>query len=180
MGTKTTLLQTVLSWPLQQVAAWLDGRAIGEPVEGEYFNWELFAFTAAARAHEERSLLSARIALVVYGVLAERASSRESHSLMLSAMNLRASMIREFGSREGDDVLDSEIIVAWFQRIATMSIEDAAKASAVDLRTLPMEMLRKLRDIKNALNVVALVSEMGGVQKHPELESWLQLRTRLP
>jgi hypothetical protein len=180
MGTKTTLLQAVLSWPLPQVAAWLDGLAIGEPVEGEYFNWELLAFTAAARAREEPSLWWAQIALRVYGVLAERASSRESHSLMLSAMNLRASMIREFGSRQGDDVLDPESIVAWFQRVATLSMEDAAKASSEDLRTLPMEMLRKLRDIKNALNVVALVSETGGVRKHPEVEGWLQLRTRLP
>ncbi|MDC0709221.1 hypothetical protein POL68_12180 [Stigmatella sp. ncwal1] len=176
----TTLLQTVLSWPLQQAAAWLDGLAIGEPVEGEYFNWELLAFTAAARAHEERSLLWARIALRVYGVLAERASARERHSFMLSAMNLRASMICEFGAREGDDVLDPESIVAWFQRFATMSIEEAARVSSEDLRTLPMEMLRKLRDIKNALNVVALLSETGVVQKHPELESWLQLRPRLP
>ena len=180
MGAKTTLLRTIVSWPLQQVAAWLDGLAIGEPVEGEYFNWELLASTAAARAHEERSLSWAQIALMVYGVLAERASTRESHSLMLSAMNLRASMICEFGSREGDDVLDPEIIVRWFQRIATMSIEEAASASSEDLGTLPTETLRKLRDIKNALNVVALISDTGVVRTYPALENWLQLRPGLP
>jgi hypothetical protein len=180
MSTDITLLQPVLGWPLRQVTTWLDGLAVGEPVEDEYFNWELLAFTAAARAHEERSLPWARLALMVYEALAERASDRERHSFMLSAMNLRASMIREFGSREGDDVLDSEIITAWFQRIATLSIEEAARASSEDLSTLPLELLRKLRDIKNALNVVALVAETGALQKHPELESWLQLRLGLP
>ena len=99
---------------------------------------------------------------------------------MLSAMNLRASMICEFGSREGDDVLDPEIIVAWFQRVATMSIEEAARASSEDLHTLPIETLRKLRDIKNALNVVSLISGTGVMRKHRELESWFQLRPRLP
>ena len=180
MSTKTTLLQTVLNWPLHQVAAWLDGLALGEPVEGEYFNWELLAFTAATRAHEERSLSWARIALMLYGALAERASARERFSLMISAMNLRALMICEFGAREGDGVLDPESIVAWFQGIATMSIEEVARASSEDLLTLPTETLRKLRDIKNALNAVLLISGTGVLQKHRELESWLHLRPRLP
>lgn len=180
MDTKTPLLQTVLSWPSQKIIAWLDGLAIGEPVEGEYFNWELLAFTAAARAHEERSIPWARIALLVYGVLAERTSHRERHSFLLSAMNLRALMIREFGAREGGDVLDPEIIVAWFQGIATLSIEEAARASSQDLHLLPMEVLRELRDIKNALNVVSLIAGADAVRRHPELERWLQLRPALP
>lgn len=112
---KTPLLQAVLSWPLQQVTAWLDGLAIGEPVEGEYFNWELLAFTAAARAHEERSLPWARIALTVYG-----------------------------------------------------------------LDTLSIETLRKLRDIKNALKVLSLMTETSVLPRHRELERWLQLKLKLP
>lgn len=74
MAEKLDLLQTVVTWPPDQVAAWLHGLALGEPVGGESFNWALFAFAAAANAREERSLLWARIALRVYGVLAERAT----------------------------------------------------------------------------------------------------------
>lgn len=181
MGTKSSLLRTVLRWPLEQVSSWLDGLVIGEPVGGEFFNWELFASTAAARAREERSLPWARIALMVYGVLVERASADEKHSLMLSAMNLRGWLIVEIGAREGDSILDPETIVAWFRRLATVPIEEAARlASSEDWRTIPIEMLLKLRYIKSALNVVSLISGAGGVRKHPELESWLQLRPRLP
>lgn len=180
MDTTSPLLRTVLSWPLEQVEAWLEGLALGEPVEGEHFNWELLAFTAAARAHEERSLSWARMALSVYGALAERAPSRERQAFMLSIMNLRASMIREFGHREGDDVLDSEIIVAWFQQMATLPVEEVARAAAQDLHTLPIETLRKLRDLKNALNVVSLLSEVGATPLPREWETWLQLRPRLP
>jgi hypothetical protein len=181
MATKITLLRTVLRWPLEQVASWLDGMAIGEPVEGEFFNWELFASTAAARAREERSLLWAHIALMVYRVLAGRAPADEKHSIMLSAMNLRGWLIVELGAREGDAVLDPETIVAWFRSLATVPIEEAARlTSSEDWRTIPIETLLKLRYIKSALNVVSLISGTGVVQKHPELENWLELRPRLP
>jgi hypothetical protein len=181
MSTKSTLLRTVLRWPLEQVASWLDGLAIGEPVGGKFFNWELLASTAATRAREERSLPWARIALLVYGALAERASADERHSIMLSAMNLRGSLIVELGAREGDPVLDPEPIVAWFRSLATLAIEEAARlASSEDWRTIPIETLLKLRYMKSALNVISLISGTGVVQKHPELENWLQLRPRLP
>ncbi len=179
---KISLLRTVLSWPLEQVSSWLDGLAIGEPVGGEFFNWELFASTAAAWSREEKSLPWAHIALMVYGVLAERAPvDDEKHSLMLSAMNLRGWLIVELGAREGDPILDPETIVAWFQSLATVPIEEAARlASSEDWRIIPTETLLKLRYIKSALNVVSLIYGAGGVWKHPELESWLQLRPRLP
>ncbi|HSP81460.1 MAG TPA: hypothetical protein VLQ93_23280, partial [Myxococcaceae bacterium] len=127
------------------------------------------------------SLPWAHIALMVYGVLAERApDAYEASSHMLSAMNLRAWMICELGSREGDAVLDPETIVAWFKSLVTMPIEEAARMSSEDLRTIPIETIRKLRNLKYALNVVAAVSGTGVMQKHPELEGWLRLRRRLP
>ncbi len=181
MATKITLLRTVLSWPLEQVASWLDGLAIGEPVGGEFFNWELLASTAATRAREERNLRWAHIALMVYGVLAERAPADERHSIMLSAMNLRGWLIVELGARKGDAVLDPETIMRWFRSLAIVPIEEAARlASSEDWRATPIETLLKLRYIKSALNVVSLISGTGVVQKHPELENWLQLKPRLP
>jgi hypothetical protein len=181
MATKSTLLRTVLSWPLEQVTSWLDGLAIGEPVGDGFFNWELFASTAAARAREERSLPWARIALMVYGVLAERAPADEKHSLMLSAMNLRGWLIVELGPREEDAVLDPETIVAWFRRLAIVPLEEAARlASSENWRAIPIETLLMLRYIKSALNVVSLIAGTGILQKHPELEGWLELKPKLP
>ncbi|XXF77901.1 hypothetical protein P2318_33350 [Myxococcaceae bacterium GXIMD 01537] len=162
------------------MVSWLEGRVIGEPVDGEPFNWELLAFTAAARANEERSLAWARVALGVYSALAEKASGRDSTSLMSAAMNLRASMIREFGAQKANEVLDPEHIVAWFHRIAPLSIEEATRFCAQDLPTLPIETIRQLRALKNALNVVDLIARPDLLLAHPELERWLQIKPRLP
>ncbi|NBD10525.1 hypothetical protein [Corallococcus silvisoli] len=181
METKTPLLQTVLKWPLPQVRAWLDGLSIGEPVGGENFNWDGFAFTAAARAREERSVPWAHIALLVYGVLAGRSAGGDTHSIMLSAMSLRAWMIRELGAQEGDAVLEPEVIFDWFQELASIPIEEAARiVSLQDWSLIPTALLLRLRYIKSALNTLVLISETGLVQKHPELNDWFQLRSRLP
>lgn len=100
---------------------------------------------------------------------------------MYSAMNLRAWMIRELGSRKGHAVLDPEPIASWFLQLTSVPIEEARQLSSVeDLRTVPIEKLRQVRKIKNALNVLALISDSGILQRHPELEGWLQLRIHLP
>ncbi|XXF77727.1 hypothetical protein P2318_32465 [Myxococcaceae bacterium GXIMD 01537] len=180
MDTKTPLPQTVLRWPLPRVREWLDGLAIGEPVGGEHFNWDGFAFTAASRAREERSLPWAHLALQVYGALTGRASLDDAHSFMLSAMSLRAWMVRELGARDGDAVLDPEPIFEWFRGLATFSVEDAAQWVSRDWVTLPPETLLRLRYVKSALNIVSHLPESAWAQKHPELGDWLGLRSRLP
>lgn len=181
METKNNLLLTVLRWPPERVETWLEGLTIDEPVDGEFFNWELLAFNAAAQAREERSLPWANIALRVYEGLVEREPDRDADSRTYSAMNLRAWMIREFGAREGDAVLDPEVIVAWFRRTATLSFEEVVQlVSSLDLRTTPIDMLRKLRSIKYTLNVLRAICKSGVLQKHPELIDWLRIRRRLP
>jgi hypothetical protein len=180
MNTRHDLLTTVLQRPPQEVDAWLDRCVIGEAVGGEDFNWEVFAFTAAAQAGDERSVLWARIALRVYEALLNHAPPRSAHSTRISAMNLRARMIASVGPQEGDAVLDPKVIVEWFRGIARMSPEDAAKVASADLRMIPIETLRELRDIKNALNVLSLLEGIGLEQKHPELRDWLQLKPMLP
>ncbi len=90
-------------------------------------------------------------------------------------------MIREFGAREGDTVLDPEVIVAWFRQTATLSIEEVTLlVSSLDLRTTPIDTLRKLRSIKYTLNVLRLIYKSGVLRKHPELIGWLRIRRRLP
>ncbi|MDC0713098.1 hypothetical protein POL68_31840 [Stigmatella sp. ncwal1] len=181
METTRDLLDAVLKWPANDVEVWLDGLTIGEPVGSEHFNWEVFAFTAAARAGEERSLPWAHIALRVYDGLANRSPARIAHSYRLSEMNLRARLIGDLGAQESAPVLDPEVIVAWFQHMAIISVEEAVRLlSSKDLRTIPHDKLLKLRDIKNALSIISQLDETHVVQKHPELHRWLKLRSQLP
>jgi hypothetical protein len=181
METTQDLLDTVLRWSATDVEAWLDGRTIGEPVEGEQFNWEVFAFTAASRAGEERSLPWAHIALRVYDGLVNRSTARIAHSYWLSEMNLRARLISDLGAQEGDPILDPGIIVAWFQRMATLSVEDAVRLlSSEELGAIPHDKLLKLRDIKNALNILSRIEGVRMVQAQTGLLEWLKIRSQLP
>lgn len=182
MEKNLTLLKSLADAPLHEVRAWLGGLKPGEPVGGEPFNWEGFAIVMASRAREERSVEWAQLALRAYEGLAA-ASEGTWNTFLYSAMNLRAWMIREFGAREGDAVLDPEPMVAWFQRTATLSFEEAVRWCAVwpeDPHAVPLDMLRTLRAIKNALNVLTLLSEVGALGHHPELTAWLRLREKLP
>ncbi|WP_426736292.1 hypothetical protein [Myxococcus faecalis] len=181
MEPKTSQLQTVLGWPLLQVRTWLDGLVIGAAVQGESFNWVGFAFTAAARAREERSLDWAHVALHIYGVLAGLESGDNAQSIRLSEMSLRAWMIRELGAQEGHVVLDPDVIHTWFQGLIVMSMDEAANLLATpDWRTIPTQTLLQLRHMKSALNTLAHIADSGVVEKHPELKDWLQFRSRLP
>ncbi|MBU8895274.1 hypothetical protein DRW03_06875 [Corallococcus sp. H22C18031201] len=181
MDTTQDVLSAILTRSPEEVEAWLDGQSIGEDVDGSQFNWEVFAFTAAARAGDERSTAWARIALRIYAALAARAAPRIAHAYRFSAMNLRARMISELGVRDGDRVLDLQPLIDWFQRLATVSLDEATSlATTSELRAISPTHLVTLRDLKNALNVLALLAISGEVPGHPELTGWLQLRPRLP
>ncbi len=181
MAANSSLFQTVLKWPLRQIRAWLDGLAIGEPVDGAFFNWDGFAFTLAARAQQERSPEWGHIALLVYGALAQRHFDEDEFSIRLSEMNLRSWMIAEFGEHEGDFVFDSAPIVTWVQSLTKMPLEEAAHwVSLEDPSAVPIEKLRAMRRLKHALKILAHALPRTQVeQKHPELVPWLQFRTRL-
>jgi hypothetical protein len=177
-----TLLKSMVDAPLHELEAWFGGLRPAEPVGGEPFNWELFACVIASRAQHERSVECARMAVSVYEGLAT-ALEGEWNTYLYSAMNLRAWMIRELGAREGDTVLDPERVVAWFQRTATLSFEEAVRWCAVwaaDPESVPLDMLRTLRAIKSTLRVLDFVSEAGALGHHPELTAWLRLGPQLP
>ena len=53
-------------------------------------------------------------------------------------------------------------------------------AGRYDLRTTPIETIRRLRSIRLTLNVLRLISRSGVLRKHPELIGWLRIRRRLP
>ncbi|MFP2959304.1 hypothetical protein ACLEPN_16055 [Myxococcus sp. 1LA] len=182
MNPTRDIFDEALEWPLSKMNAWLDRLTIGGAVEGEPFNWDVFAFTIAMRAREERSPDWAHVALRIYDALVKRPpTGADAHTFWLSAMSLRAWMIAELGEREGDPVLDSAPIVEWVQRLTTMSLAEAAQWVALgDPRAIPIEKLRAMRRLKHALNTLAHALYKTQVeQKHPELVPWLQFRTRL-
>ncbi|MCE9668453.1 hypothetical protein LY474_11585 [Myxococcus stipitatus] len=180
MGTAPDTMTTVLEWPSVDVEAWLQRHVIGEPVDGEFFNWEVFAFTLAARAGDAKDKVQARMALQVYETLANNAASSISRSYRFSAMNLRARMMGELGALAGDPILDPEVVVQWVHDCTRLSLDEATRLASMDLRDLPIDTVRALRDIKNALTVLSHIEETPRVRDDVELQAWLRLRTRLP
>jgi hypothetical protein len=181
MGTSSNTLEAVLSRSTPELESWLEEVSIGGLIEGAPFNWQFLASSIASRATNERDPRQAQLALRVYETLARQEVESAAFSLMYSAMNLRAWMIRELGPRKGHAVLDPEAIASWFQRVATLSLEEARRLlDAIELSAISVGELRRLRKIKNALGPLALIADSGITQEHPELEEWLQLRVHLP
>jgi len=180
MGSSIDASRVVVTWPAEDVALWLDGRDVGGTVDDEPFNWEGFAFTTAARAREERSLSWANISLHVYGELAKSIPEPLTNTFQLSGMNLRSWMIRELGARQGDPVLDPDILVQWVRDCTQFSFEEVSRLASKDLRDIPIDTLRALRRIKHALGVLNNIIETPRVRDDAELQAWLRLRTRLP
>lgn len=181
MGMSSDRVETLLSWSAPELESWLEGVSIGGLVEGAPFNWQLFAFSMASRATNERDPRQAHIALRVYEALAHQEVEPVAFSLLYSAMNLRAWMIHELGPCKGHAVLDPEAITSWFQRIATLPIGEVRRLLDENgPLALPINELRRLRKIKNALGPLALIVDSGITREHPELEAWLQLRAQLP
>ncbi|MCP3103034.1 hypothetical protein LZ198_29560 [Myxococcus sp. K15C18031901] len=180
MGASIDASRVLVTWPAKDVALWLEGREVGALVDGEPFNWDGFAFTAAARARKERDLPWANIALHVYEALASHDSADPANTFWFSAMNLRAWMIRELGAQRGDPVLDPEVLVQWVRKCARISFDEASRLASMDLRGVPIETVRELRNIKNSLSVLSNITETPRVRDDSALQEWLKLRDRLP
>ncbi|MCP3104936.1 hypothetical protein LZ198_39330 [Myxococcus sp. K15C18031901] len=180
MGTRRDLSLIVLTWPVQDVIRWLEGRDVGAMVDGEPFNWEVFAFTIATRARKERDLTWAHIALHIYEELAGRIAARPTNTFWLSAMALRVWMIRELGAQQGNLVLDPDIVLRWVQKAIRLSLDEAERLLSMDLRDLSLDQLLAFRDIKNALSVLSSITETPRIRDDSSLQAWLKLRDRLP
>ncbi|MCP3104938.1 hypothetical protein LZ198_39340 [Myxococcus sp. K15C18031901] len=120
------------------------------------------------------------IAMDLFEGLARLPSARRADAFWLSAMNLHAWMIGERGPRTGNPVLDPDIIVRWFHRVAQMPLHEAARLCAMEPRDLPTERLRALRDIKSALDVLEGLAQTPRIRDDVELQAWLELREHMP
>lgn len=187
MGFTPTFMNEVLTWPSRDVEAWLDTVVVGEPVNGEDFNWLGLAEGMSTIAGLEGSLSWARASARVYEGLAARSSSRDGFSFRYSAMYLRVRMIGSFGVKAGDSILDPEHIVAWFESVASVSLAEAKRLvawpelySLKDGLFIHNDVVLMLRHIKNALGPLSSVAETDAVRARPDLMAWLRFRKRLP
>jgi hypothetical protein len=149
------------------------------------FNWHGFAEGAAANAQRAVALSDAdawaAISVRAYERLAAPASDAATRSFELSAMHLRAWMIRSHGASHGHPVRDVQRLVDWFRRNIPMPLEQA-ELEASQLRALPAERLsehidrmRTLRALKNRIGVFRTLDEPPD-----EVRPWVSLWPLLP
>jgi hypothetical protein len=175
-------VEDILALSADEVLSWMATVEVGGEVDGAPFNWHGLAFTAASRAVKQHDLTWGRVAVLIYEELARRAHPADARSFRLSAMRVRAALINRFGDKPGDEVLDFDRIRLWFEQVPSMSVEDATRIirSADSIVAIPIETLRRLREVKNALNVLHLISRTELWENYPDLDRWLRLRDDLP
>lgn len=144
-----------------------------------HFNWLGLAEAASLNARVKNDLNWAKVAVHIYDYLEQTADSREKMALSFSSMNLRAYFIGRFGVVPEDIVLDLSRLVQWFMTGLPLSIDQATE-DANQWMNLSIENIRALRDIKNQLAVFEGLAKNNLLDNYPELNNWLQLRSKLP
>lgn len=163
------------------VEAWLDCVDAGDAHVPASFNWLGVAEEAAASARQSAAapdLAWARAAVRLYDRLAG-ADEGGRDAFEQSAMLLRAWLIVRLGPAPGDSLLDPAFVMHWFFARLNITPAEAARL-AREPRGLPLPELRRLRRIKNRLNVIRVLADAPGFAPDAELAAWLDLRERLP
>ncbi|MBW4577689.1 MAG: hypothetical protein KME08_20850 [Aphanothece sp. CMT-3BRIN-NPC111] len=196
----TKLLNYLLQQDATQVQAWLKSIWTGQQQIPEEFNWQGLAYIAADKARgdststsDSPSLEWAKVAISVYDLLAKKYSESSGFdSFIRSSMMLRAYLILKLGATPGDLVLDPNLIVNWFFDNLKISFKEAWTIAS-DWRTLSrdkfkelmqnkqqIEKLRELREIKNRLGAIKLLSQSKQFTLDEEISNWLSLQEKLP
>lgn len=152
------------------------------PLTSQPIHWHGVAEGSAFRAlrafdDDERPIALAwsKLAIRVYEALeASTGHSSFGHSAMLARLNA----IRRAGASDGDWIRDPAIIVNWFLKGLERTVESACEAAALPLAEQSLAELRRLREIKNRLNVLRELAAVVPVGS--EVERWLAIRERLP
>jgi hypothetical protein len=175
--------QMLLNGGVQAAQQWLD-RANANPADvPSNFNWLAFAFGAGTRAHSASTIEDAdawaSISIRVYEQLAT--SLDWAASAELSAMNLRAWMIRRYGASELHPVRDVRQLVRWFEQATSMQynevrgLAERLRAIPIDLWSEQLDLVRQLRAMKNRINVFRTLDDPPDVMR-----PWLELWSLLP
>lgn len=161
---------------------WLENAEAHPPGVPSDFNWHGFAEGAATNAHVAATMSDAELWASVSVRVYDRLASDEEHGapFELSAMNLRASMIRRHGASAASPVRDLGKLVEWFLARVPMPVADARR-EATRLRAVPVEewtlhldVLRTLRALKNRINVFRSLGEPPD-EIRPWLDAWALL-----
>lgn len=169
-----------------QVRAWLETIWARRPDVSLHFNWiglfEIAMFNAMAAAElcrKQESLAWANVAKSIYVLLTDH-NERRPKSAVNSLMLTRASLIATFGTCANHDILDADDIVNWFFSELDMSYSEAVQAVAVWSQKLDLDMMRKLRNIKNRLLVMERLFMRDQLLMSEALCNWLDLKPLLP
>ena len=113
-------------------------------------------------------------------------------SSMYSANNIRIKLIEHFGHIKGDYVCDVDNIYDWFFNSVTMNLMDVQQKTKnwdsiimdlpknSDEYIVAFENIRELRAIKNKLNVIESLYQLGYKSDKYDIEAWIQIKTDLP
>ena len=176
---KTALLNQLLQRKPSQVEAWLQRVRSGQEKVPEGFNWLGLAEGAAFNARSETDLTWTKVAISIYEDLANHSKNSDSHSFMLSSLNLRVYMIAKLGVVSGDAILDSDKIIHHFFSTVKFPYEWVEK-KASDWTRLELKEIKELRRIKNYLAVIRFLMESGKHDCNQKLKDWLSLEAKLP
>jgi hypothetical protein len=122
----------------------------------------------------------------------DKCSDSEFDSSMYSANNIRIKLIEHFGNIKGDYVCDVDSIYDWFFNSITMTLKEVKQKSIgwgsniVELSRDSDEYkhafknIRELRAIKNKLNVIQSLYQLGYKPDGYDIEPWIQIKADLP
>ncbi|TAG69814.1 MAG: hypothetical protein EAZ23_25325 [Oscillatoriales cyanobacterium] len=129
------------------------------------FNWLLLADVSSAKARKGENNAGlfdrtwAEVATAIYDRLAEAAEQKKPGS--------------------GESVRIVNLILQWFWDNIKESREDVEQKAA-NWKTLAIEEIRELRQLKNRLKVIAALANSDKYVLDEELKAWLSLPEKLP
>jgi hypothetical protein len=187
----------------KEVQKWIESILLEETDFPENFNWlglaEVSGSIARDKIESEDFNLGyswAEISIFIYDLLANSTQNlSERLSFQESSMLLRTCLIKKSGSREGDFILDKNIIINWFfDNLEFKSIVDLeneissiSKLQESDkLTKLPenigeyIERIKNLRNIKRRLSIIKLLSENDQINLSISLKDWISKWGEIP
>ncbi len=127
----------------------------------------------------DQALIWGEAASIAYNQSKKHSKAFQHQFIELSDMMLRAFLIKQFGPAKDHQLLDSGKIIAWFFENLSFTFEEAQTLSG-QLSQLTQAKIIELRQIRNRLSVVSMLTANNCWQPSEELVCWLSLKKKLP
>ncbi|MCC3421125.1 MAG: hypothetical protein JGK28_25260 [Microcoleus sp. PH2017_07_MST_O_A] len=155
-------IDRILEQNPESALAWVKNTFSAQTTAPQDFNWLLLADVSSAKARK-----------------GENNAGLFDRTWAISSMMLRAGAIAKYGIIPNDSVLDVNLILQWFWDNIKESREDVEQKAA-NWKTLAIEEIRELRQLKNRLKVIAALANSDKYVLDEELKAWLSLPEKLP